>query len=403
MNNPFNGITKLEFSFMLCIFYSVYKKMKINETNNLPISYNDTDNLTFRELAATFIVGFWLYDEMQKSEVKTNDIKSLTNFCAGDNDLIKLLKIFPNKNWNYEELSRNPNITLKYVMENKNKPWNWRELVKNSGITINDLLSYPEQPWFMDSMLDNPNLTMAYVLDRFELSFGSPTNKIPLLFKHMTKISRNPGIKLEDVIKNPKLIWNYEALSENPNITLDFVLQNLNKSWNWQNLSKNPSITLKDISSHLELLWDYNYLSQNPNINIDFVKTHDTKSWNYSSLIHNPGIKIEDILSYNKFEFYRRFCSICGNPNLDIKDIITKDAFNKIIIWDLVKKHPNITPEDIKKHLPDKAYTETYWENPNLTYESIMASQQILRINWTNLSKNLFQKHPHLDPPICYI
>ncbi len=38
-----------------------------------------------------------------------------------ENELIKLLKVFPNEKWNYSKLSANPNITAEYIIENKNK------------------------------------------------------------------------------------------------------------------------------------------------------------------------------------------------------------------------------------------------------------------------------------------
>ena len=41
------------------------------------------------------------------------------------NTLIKLLKSFPDKPWDYGGLSCNPNITFDFVLANFDKPWYW--------------------------------------------------------------------------------------------------------------------------------------------------------------------------------------------------------------------------------------------------------------------------------------
>jgi hypothetical protein len=37
-------------------------------------------------------------------------------------ELSKIYKMFPNENWNYDELSENPNITWDIIKNNPNKP-----------------------------------------------------------------------------------------------------------------------------------------------------------------------------------------------------------------------------------------------------------------------------------------
>ena len=42
------------------------------------------------------------------------------------NILVRLLKKYPNKSWNWSKLSRNPNITMEYIENNLGKPWIFR-------------------------------------------------------------------------------------------------------------------------------------------------------------------------------------------------------------------------------------------------------------------------------------
>ena len=51
------------------------------------------------------------------------------------NDLLELLILFPNKEWNYKLLSINPNITWEFVKNNPDKPWDYYWLSANKSIT----------------------------------------------------------------------------------------------------------------------------------------------------------------------------------------------------------------------------------------------------------------------------
>ena len=42
-----------------------------------------------------------------------------------ENHLSILLKLYPDKGLNYDNLSKNPNITGDFLTANLDKPWNW--------------------------------------------------------------------------------------------------------------------------------------------------------------------------------------------------------------------------------------------------------------------------------------
>ena|ERR1700731_4758634 len=72
------------------------------------------------------------------------------------NELSKLIEHFPNKNWDWYELSRNPNITIREVLTHPYELWNWECLSANPGITMKDVLVYPNMPWRWDWLSQNP-------------------------------------------------------------------------------------------------------------------------------------------------------------------------------------------------------------------------------------------------------
>ena len=63
------------------------------------------------------------------------------------NELIKLLETFPDKPWNWNFLSQNPNITWDIVKANQDKPWNWNVLSWNPNITWDIVKANPDKPW----------------------------------------------------------------------------------------------------------------------------------------------------------------------------------------------------------------------------------------------------------------
>ena len=60
---------------------------------------------------------------------------------------MKYINDNPDKNWNWEEISRNPNITMKFINDNPDKPWEWYFISENPNITMKDILDNPDKPW----------------------------------------------------------------------------------------------------------------------------------------------------------------------------------------------------------------------------------------------------------------
>ena len=64
-----------------------------------------------------------------------------------ENHLLQLLEAFPDKPWNWWELSENQNITLDYALSNPDKPWDWGRLSFNPNNTIDDVMSHLDKHW----------------------------------------------------------------------------------------------------------------------------------------------------------------------------------------------------------------------------------------------------------------
>jgi hypothetical protein len=65
--------------------------------------------------------------------------------------------------WNWNCVSCNPNITIKFIKENRDKSWDWYQILKNPNITIKDIKENPGMPLFWDYISLNPNITMEFI------------------------------------------------------------------------------------------------------------------------------------------------------------------------------------------------------------------------------------------------
>jgi hypothetical protein len=185
--------------------------------------------------------------------------KDLISFIKSqENILIKLIQLFPDKDWDVYSLSRNPNITWEFIQE------------------------HPEYNW---STVD---------------------------------ISHNPNITWEIIQTHPAKNWNYTYLSMNPSITWDIVKDNPYIRWCPFHLSINPNITKKIMDENPDYKWDYKIAEQ---LNPSFIDTKHSPRY-YFSEEHpslDPSITVLDVLknpdnfnfsqlSHNFFLYDKKTC-----------------------------------------------------------------------------------------------
>ena len=77
--------------------------------------------------------------------------------------IIKLTEKYPNKPWNWNAISKNPNITMNFIEKYQDKPWIWDCIYINPNITMDFIEKYQHKPcnWKWISM--NKNITIEFV------------------------------------------------------------------------------------------------------------------------------------------------------------------------------------------------------------------------------------------------
>ena len=78
-------------------------------------------------------------------------------------ELEKLILKYPDKPWDWERISENPNITMDFIDTHPDKPWDWRWISGNPTVTMDIIDAHPDKPWSWEWISLNPNLTMDFI------------------------------------------------------------------------------------------------------------------------------------------------------------------------------------------------------------------------------------------------
>ena len=281
-----------------------------------------------------------------------------------------------------EWVSRNPNLNINYILDNRLKKynnWNWNWLTINPSITIKDMVNHNNNDtfWnFNDFIIENDNITFQHLLyyhwniDWFLLSAHknftlllinkfidkiifdqvckNPNIDIEFILCHQDKnlnwqyLSQNPGINLDNIEQNINLPWDWEFISLNPNITINFILKYVEKNWDWHYLTYNPNITMDIIEQNINLPWDWNILAINPNINLEFILNHMDKVNKNSNLSFKRKIKFHNENNMNLLDITKIYLNEFLYNNYVYKKNIIKDIENrKLIIYNILNKYIN--------------------------------------------------------------
>lgn len=167
--------------------------------------------------------------------------------------------------WSDTFISCNPNISSNYILNNgKNRKWVMAYVSANKAITERDI--YKKLLDFnYTNLSSNPNLPAKYINDNLSYNWN------------MHSVSSNPNITPTDIETYHNIPWDYNGFSINKNISMNYVLNKKNQLWSAQYLLTNSAITLKDIDNNLDYFDSLisnkeKYISSNPNITINWIE-----------------------------------------------------------------------------------------------------------------------------------
>ena len=284
-------------------------------------------------------------------------------------DIENFILRYSNKNWN-----------IKYLI--KNKIINFNNLTKLKNVNKNIIDEYSHEAWDWKWLIENTNIKLEKYI---------PFN---LIEKHSYK-------------------WDYWKLSKNPNLIEEFILKYPYQNWDIEYLINNK-------------ITDFNSLSKFKNINKNIINNYPDKPWDWKWLIENTIIIIEKYIPLNLIEKYNyNLCYWNLSKNLNInEEFILKYPYqnwdieyliknNKITDFNILSKFKNIN-KNIINNYPDKPWDwEWLIENTIIIIEKYISLNLIEKYNYKlcywNLSKNLniteefILKYPYQQWDIDYL
>lgn len=81
------------------------------------------------------------------------------------------------------------------------------------------------------------------------------------------------NIPLKDILRFPKLPWDWYIVSSHPQLSMALVLEHPSVPWIWDNVTKSPGISSHDIHSHPRLPWSEKTIWFNPNLTFDDIES----------------------------------------------------------------------------------------------------------------------------------
>ena len=116
---------------------------------------------------------------------------------------MEIIEKYPNKPWDWNSISRNPNITMMMIEKYPNKPWNWECISMNPNLTIEMIEKYPNKNWDWVDISNNPNITYYSITNQ---SHKPILNNIILNKKYQTNMKilkqKEQLLRFRRMIKN---------------------------------------------------------------------------------------------------------------------------------------------------------------------------------------------------------
>lgn len=143
-----------------------------------------------------------------------------------------------------EYFSGNPNVTTQFVQSEERSVWNWEKLSKN--MSVSSILNNPQKPWNFDGLSLNPNISWSDVMS-INKSFRRVGKRVAWNYANL---SLSPNIDVGDIAKNSFLPWDKMNILKNPNLTFEFFRDHIDKP-DYIVWKDNYSLTTLNLSSNL--------------------------------------------------------------------------------------------------------------------------------------------------------
>jgi hypothetical protein len=338
---------------------------------------------------------------------------------------MRLLELYPDADWDWEELceninvpieflvenlhredvrkniSCNPNITLAFVKANPQIPWNWEYLSHYMNMTWEDFLNNRNLPWNVSYVIVNVGATFDMIMairGTCVLDWGI--------------ISESKGIKWEDFEQNQHLKWNMHVLAHHPNFSVEDIWNHVivvddtsSDDTSSEGEYIDDTLSLADISDYhvgdIKLKEDEEYefkkqtfeiysVSINPSLTSDFVKDNYCDKWNWDKLGRHINFSIDEAVYWSDRTDLK--ISIWWNPNITLKRAV--ELGDKYIEFTMLFSNAAIDIKELKDYPDLEIDHYSLSSNATLNWKYVHENPNV---PWAfhEISANKFNYHPY--------
>jgi hypothetical protein len=257
--------------------------------------------------------------------------------------------MYPDKDWRWDFLTVNKDISLEFILKTKNK----RRSKNEKGVLL--------FKWKLELVLDNPNITLEFIkrnIKKFKWCIHGLSRIVTEEFhdEHpelnyvwgIGGMSNNPNISFEFVKKYPDKDWDYtmHGLSRNPNMNAEFFRR---LGIYVSDPSLNPKITIETIDL-FKCRISYQLLSRyvDPDI-VDHYLSDGTASTSKNWCFNARGLSLNVKLTHKLVDKYPNKDWDWSSINVDFSKM--KNIPKNSRIWRELSSNPNVTPEFVSENI----------------------------------------------------
>jgi hypothetical protein len=112
---------------------------------------------------------------------------------------------YPDKPWDWEGISHNPNLTMEMILEHLDKPWNWNGISKNPNLTMEFIEKNIEKINFQHLSSNNFGWKKDNTLEYYKQRKSQTIKQTELLKEELIAKTWHPARFMDWCIDNEEL------------------------------------------------------------------------------------------------------------------------------------------------------------------------------------------------------
>ena len=248
------------------------------------------------------------------------------------NILLELYSKFPEKDWNFTEMSSNPGVTMKLYKENIG--------------------------WDIARLGENPTLGLL-LLEELEIYDKKQRNEF------FFGLSKNKALTMKIIEKYMDEKWSWEEISRNIHLDED-TFKAFIKKWKWRYISCNETLKMSMVKSCINEKWIYTVLSKIPTLQLSDSVIREHKFHVHS--IATSNVDVRGLIKFLKTSDDYKFFLLSENKHLTAE--IIDDFRDKNWDWSIISKNMILDVLTFEKYI-NMWDPENISGNVNVTMEMI--------------------------------